>query len=49
MRNASTLSAGLDVDKESITVASASEGRHVEPVLRGSIGTRQCDIDGPVR
>jgi len=49
MGNASTLWVGLDVHKDSITVAYASEDRHVEPVLLGSIGTRQCDIDALVR
>lgn len=49
MRNGSILWVGLDVHKESITVAYASEDRSVEPVLLGSIGTRQCDIDALVR
>jgi len=49
MGNASTLWVGLDVHKDSITVAYASEDRRGEPVLLGAIGTRQCDIDALVR
>ena len=49
MRNASTLWVGLDVHKDSIAVAYASEDRAVEPVHLGSIGTRHCDIDALVR
>jgi transposase len=37
------------VHKDSITVAYASADRREEPVLLGSIGTRQCDIDALVR
>ena len=44
-----TLYVGLDVHKESITVAYAPEGRGAEVVVLGAIGTRQCDIDKLVR
>ena len=36
---------GLDVHKDSITVAYAPEQRGAEIISLGSIGTRQCDID----
>ena len=36
---------GLDVHKDSITVAYAPEDRGAEVVSLGPIGTRQCDID----
>ena len=49
MKNASTVWVGLDVHKDSITVAYASEDRRAEPALLGSIGTRQCDIDALIR
>jgi len=45
MGNASTLHVGLDVDKDSIAVAYATEDGAVAPVPFGTIGTRQCDID----
>lgn len=48
MKNGSTLRVGLDVHKESIAVAYASEDGSA-PVSLGSIGTRQCDIDALVR
>jgi transposase len=44
-----TLYVGLDVHKESITVAYAPEGRGAEVVALGAIGTRQCDIDKLIR
>ena len=40
-----TIFVGLDVHKDSITVAYALEDRTAEVVALGSIGTRQCDID----
>jgi transposase len=44
-----TLFVGLDVHKDSISVAYAASGSHHEPVFLGPIGTRQCDIDKMVR
>ena len=44
-----TLYVGLDVHKESIAVASASEARGAEGVSLGSIGTRQGDLDKLIR
>jgi transposase len=41
----STLYVGLDVHKESIAVAYASEARDAEVVFWGRIGTRPSDID----
>jgi transposase len=49
MRYSSTLYVGLDVHKESIAVASASEARDAEVVFWGRIGTRQSDIDQLIR
>jgi len=44
-----TLYVGLDVHKESITVAYASEERGADVVSLGAIGTRQCDVDKLIR
>jgi transposase len=49
MSQSSTLYVGLDVHKESISVAYAPEDRGAEVVFVGPIGTRQCDIDKMVR
>jgi len=49
MGKASTLYVGLDVHKDSIAVAYASDEGPAEPVHLGAIGTRQCDIDTLVR
>jgi transposase len=49
MHQSSTLSIGLDVHKESIAVAYIAQEHHAEVVSRGTIGTRQCDIDHLIR
>ena len=49
MSYSSTLYVGLDVHKESIAVAYASEARDAEVVFLGRIGTRQSDIDKLIR
>ena len=49
MPEPTTLFVGLDVHKESISVAYAAEDRGAEVVFVGTIGTRQCDIDKLVR
>jgi transposase len=49
MRKTTTLFVGMDVHKDSITVAYAEEDRASEPVELGAIGTRQCDIDKLIR
>src|SRR5712692_7012710 len=48
-QSSKTLYVGLDVHKESITVAYAPEDRGAEVVSLGPIGTRQCDIDTLIR
>jgi transposase len=40
---------GLDVHKDSITVAYAPDDRGADVVSLGAIGTRQCDIDKLIR
>jgi transposase len=47
--HSSTLFVGLDVHKDSIAVAYASEVSDTEVVFLGRIGTRQCDIDMLIR
>jgi transposase len=49
MAHGSTLFVGLDVHKESITVAYVAAEREAEVVAFGTIGTRQCDIDKLIR
>lgn len=49
MTNGSTLYVGLDVHKDSVAIAYASEDRTTDPAHLGAIGTRQCDIDALVR
>src|SRR5919109_3025982 len=49
MHHSSTLFVGLDVHKDSIAVAYASEARDTEVVFLGRIGTRQCAIDMLIR
>lgn len=49
MAQSRTLSVGMDVHKESIAVASAAKDYGADVVYLGAIGTRQCDIDTPVR
>ena len=40
---------GLDVHKETISVAYAAGDRAAQPQFLGQIGTRQCDIDKLLR
>jgi len=44
-----TLSVGLDVHKDSISVAYAADGRPEPAQFLGPIGTRQCDLDKLLR
>jgi len=44
-----TLYVGLDVHKDSITVAYVPEAHGAEVMALGAIGTRQCDIDKLIR
>jgi transposase len=48
-KTTTTLFVGLDVHKDSISVAYASGASREEPVFVGPIGTRQCDIDKMIR
>lgn len=45
MAKSSTLFVGLDVHKESVSVAYIAQEHGSDPVFLGPIGTRQCDID----
>jgi transposase len=49
MSKNTTLYVGLDLHKESIAVAYATEDQGVEPNYVGQIGTRRCDIDKMIR
>jgi transposase len=49
MNQYNTLYIGLDVHKESITVAYAPDVRGSEAIYLGSITTRQYDIDKMIR
>jgi transposase len=49
MAQSSTLFIGMDVHKESIAVAYVAQDYGAEVTYRGTIGTRQCDIDQLVR
>ena len=49
MKQSTTLFVGLDVHKDSITVAYAPDERGAEVIFLGPIGTRQCDIDKLIR
>jgi hypothetical protein len=44
MRHSSTLSIGLDVQKESIAVAYVAHAHDAEVIYLGTLGTRQADI-----
>src|SRR5918992_4577971 len=49
MHQSHTLDVGLDVHQASSAVASVANAYGAEVVLRGAIGTRQCDIDALIR
>jgi transposase len=49
MPDPTTVFVGLDVHKDSISVATCGSGAGEEPVFVGAIGTRQADIDKMVR
>ena len=49
MQQRTTLFVGLDVHKDSISVAYAAAGQDGSPQFVGQIRTRQCDIDKMVR
>jgi len=49
MHKPTTLFVGLDVHKDSISVAYAPEARAADVTFVGPIGTRQCDIDKLLR
>ena len=49
MKQPTTLFVGLDVHKDSISVAHAAEDRSAEVIYVGAIGTRQADLDALVR
>jgi transposase len=49
MRHSSTLYVGRDVHKDSIAVASVGKEHDAEVLDRGTIGTRQADMDQLIR
>jgi transposase len=49
MHQPTTLFVGLDVHKDSISVAYAADGRPEPAQFLGPIGTRQCDLDKLIR
>jgi transposase len=49
MHQPTTLFVGLDVHKDTISVAYAADGRHEPAQFLGPIGTRQCDLDKMIR
>ncbi len=49
MRDVTTVFVGMDVHKDSISVAYATAGSAEPPQFVGLIGTRQCDIDKLIR
>jgi transposase len=49
MSQSSTLDIGMDVQKDSMAVASVAQEHHAEVVSLGTIGTRQCDIEQLIR
>jgi transposase len=49
MPQPSMLYVGLDVQKESITVADVAQDHGAEVLYFGTIGTRQCDLDQLIR
>src|SRR5215468_12030171 len=49
MAQSSTLYVGMDVHKESITVAYVAQAYGAEVISLGTVGTRQCNIDKLIR
>ena len=49
MSQSRTLYVGMDVQKDTIAVASVAKDHDAEVVARGPFGTRQCDIDPLMR
>jgi len=49
MSQSRTLFIGMDVHKDTIAVAYGAQDHGAEVIYRGTIGTRQCDIDQLIR